>query len=149
MRKELSAGFIASSVLIMAGFLFDFHPIAFAVLSVFCAALLVAQIPLEIVRNAFKRKNIKISRQGEVNSQVAYENLGLRTENQNLKTLMKMKQPEQTRKLISEYKRLKFQYDQLYKVLEEIQPDKKKGLFDKQRLFNVKDKFAEEGEKKV
>lgn len=148
MRKELSAGFIASCVLITTGFLFAFHPIAYAVLSIFCAALLVAQIPFDILKKGFARKNQKIKILVDQSKKLGFKILELRIE---VKTLNNRVEYERYIKnlAIIESEKHKNLYITLKKELADLHPDKKKGLFEKQNLLNLQTKYTEEGEVKA
>jgi len=148
MRKELFAGFIAFVVLSYMGYLVEFHPLCFVLLSMFCAALLVGQIPLEIIRQSFARKNFRISQLVKRLGEVGLKVLELRKENQALYQILKLKSDQNTDyKIVLE--ELIPMYNDLLAELKELQPDKKRGLFSKQKLFNVKAKYAQEEEKEV
>jgi len=143
MKKEITAGFIAFCVLMVAGFLLNFHPLTFVVLSFFAAALLVSSTPVFITSKEMRERYELMECDLELKNRVIIENDALRNEvNNNKKVIEFYKGHGKDLNTLND--RLIEKYESLKTELEALQPDKEKGLFHKQKVFKLKAEYLDQ-----
>jgi hypothetical protein len=142
-RKELTAGFIAFTVLIVAGFILNFHPLTYVVLSLFAAALLVSNPPIFITSKEMRERYELMECELELKNRVLVENDALRFEVDIAKKGIEFHRVYE-KDLHTLNDQLVKKYDTLLKELEDLQPDKKRGLFDRQKLFKLKAEYLDQ-----